>query len=119
MVNFHVRRNHRAEHERLDKFMRLQQRLVNDFTKRPEPPKIAEYNTTQTAVVLELVEFDMKNATLRRVDVFRNNQLVTGGSVVVRTEERRVKLSGLEESTTYESRWDAVTRREHLCILRG
>ena len=99
---------------RRDRFFALQQHILQEFSSPPLPPSISIRNITQTSIILQLEPLLLNSATLKRIDVYRNGNRISGGSVVVRPKEERIKLSGLDSAGEYSLWVVAVTSAGHL-----
>lgn len=102
IVNISIHRNVDAEKERMKRFIDLQNFILEEYTKLPSPIVIKVCNITQTTVLLELEPYSLHHANLKGVEVYKNLQRVSSGAAIVRENELRIKLSGLDISSEYE-----------------
>lgn len=74
---------------------------MEEFSNAADPPTISIHNCTQTTAIVQFEPLQLHEARLHSIDVYRNERKVTGGSLLVDMEQRRIKLSGLDIGKEY------------------
>ncbi|ORX61507.1 BRCT domain-containing protein [Hesseltinella vesiculosa] len=100
IVNISVNRNISEEERKMQEFWDLQNTIVQRFGEAgPEVPTLRVKNITQTSLILEWDVLELHTATLRSLDVYKNNTKLTQQ---VPGETNFIKLSGLDVDHEYE-----------------
>ncbi|KAI9310397.1 BRCT domain-containing protein [Obelidium mucronatum] len=74
VINVTIERNLDEERRRKEDFMALQETILDQFSKTPEPPLIALKSVTQTSAIISWKPLILNSTTLKGIDVYRNNQ---------------------------------------------
>jgi hypothetical protein len=74
IVNISVSRNTPEEEQKMREFWDLENNILEKFGNAlPETPKVRVKNLTQTSLILEWDPLVLHTATLRSLDIFKNN----------------------------------------------
>ncbi|KAJ3067365.1 Chitin synthase, class 5, partial [Rhizoclosmatium hyalinum] len=98
IINVTIERNHDEERRRRQDFMLLQDDILAQFSKHPEPPVISLKSVTQTSAIITWKPLVLHSAGLKGIDVYRNGQKI---SLQVPLTALSAKLSGLEVNHPY------------------
>ncbi|KAJ3202024.1 Chitin synthase, class 5 [Entophlyctis luteolus] len=99
IINVTIERNHDEERRKREEFMRLQDKILAQFSKEPEMPSISLKSVTQTSAIIGWKPLALNSTELKGIDVYRNNQKI---SLPVPLTATSAKLSGLDMSHDYE-----------------
>ncbi|KAI8615463.1 hypothetical protein BC830DRAFT_1122560 [Chytriomyces sp. MP71] len=99
IINVTIERNHDEERRKREEFMDIQDAILEQYSKAPEPPRIALKSVTQTSAIITWQPLLLHSADLRGIDVYRNNEKL---SLAVPLTSTSAKLSGLEVNHAYE-----------------
>lgn len=100
IVNIAVNRNFDEEARQLKNFWDLQEDIFQEFGQRsPKAPELRLRNTTQTSVTLEWSPLVLETASLKSLDIYKNNQRLT--TIHNPTQTTISKHSGLEMDNQY------------------
>jgi NAD-dependent DNA ligase len=101
VVNISVLRNLEEEERQAEEFWNLEEAILEDYgTKSPQPPVLCAKTVTQTSVTLEWEPLVLENASLRSLDIYKNNAKLTQHHIPAGINF--VKLSGLDVDQSYE-----------------
>jgi hypothetical protein len=100
IVTIRISRHHQAEKQRVERFMRIQQLIHDDYTREPTPPRLVCQHTTQSSAVFAWEDLKLHGATVNGIDVLRNGQRVQ--TVQMQRQQQRFKISSLQFNTAYE-----------------
>ncbi|KAJ3017923.1 UNVERIFIED_CONTAM: Chitin synthase, class 5 [Siphonaria sp. JEL0065] len=98
IINVTIERNLDEERRRKEDFMALQDQILEQFSKTPEPPLITLKSVTQTSAIISWKPLILNSTTLKGIDVYRNNVKL---SLHVPLTALSCKLSGLDVNHDY------------------
>ncbi|KAI9317231.1 BRCT domain-containing protein [Dichotomocladium elegans] len=102
IVNITVNRNIAEEERKMREFWNLQEKILAKFGQAgPENPVLRVRNITQTSLILEWDTLDLHTASLRSLDIFKNDTKLAQ-NVTSSTGTNHIKLSGLDVDHEYE-----------------
>ncbi|KAJ3135782.1 Chitin synthase, class 5 [Physocladia obscura] len=99
IINITVERNHDEERRKREEFLDLQDQILAQFAQEPEVPILTLKSVTQTSAIVSWKPLVLNNATLKGIDIYRNNQKT---SFNVPLTAVSAKLSGLEINHDYD-----------------
>ncbi|CDS10958.1 hypothetical protein LRAMOSA03223 [Lichtheimia ramosa] len=100
IVNITVNRNTDDEEKKMHEFWELQENILAKFGQHePVNPTVRVRNITQTSLILEWDSLELYTASLRSLDVYKNDTKLAQD---VPTESNFIKLSGLDVDHEYE-----------------
>ncbi|KAJ3070443.1 Chitin synthase, class 5 [Podochytrium sp. JEL0797] len=99
IINITIERNHDAERQKKLDFAHLQDSILDQFSKLPEPPVVMLKSVTQTSAIVVWKPLVLYNVELKGIDVWRNGVKL---GMSVSPTALSVKLSGLEVEHEYK-----------------
>jgi hypothetical protein len=93
IVTVTIKRQHSRERDRLEAFIKIQQKIIDAFANAPTPPRLFVGHVTQTSAVLGWDDMQLFGATIQGIDVHRNGQKVQSAVQMQRQQQRIVPSS--------------------------
>ncbi|KAJ1568589.1 Chitin synthase, class 5 [Cladochytrium tenue] len=99
IINVTIERNQDEERRTRDDFSAIQDAVFHDFSRCPEPPVLSLRAITQTSAIVQWKPLVLHAATVRGIDVYRNEQKLS--APYVPRDATSAKLSGLDVDHDY------------------
>lgn len=105
MVHVTLSRDTAREEEKQRAFQRLQEEILEEFSKPPEAPVISLRRATPTSLAIEWQPLQLHRADLKRVKALRNGT----PAHFVWLNETSIRLHGLQVETEYQVQIQCIT----------